>query len=70
MRARAQAELLSKKLGIPQLSAGEMFRSARPEGSELGQRVVSIMDAGKLVSMTLSLHWLSSGWSRPGSQMV
>lgn len=45
-----QAELLSKKLGIPQLSTGEMLRSARLEGSELGQRVASIMDAGKLVS--------------------
>ena len=45
-----QAQLLSEKLGIPQLSTGEMLRSARLEGSELGSRVAAIMDAGKLVS--------------------
>jgi adenylate kinase len=45
-----QAKLLEEKLGILQLSTGEMFRNAIKNQTPLGVKVKSILDAGKLVS--------------------
>ncbi len=45
-----QAKRLTAERGYVQLSTGEMLRAARKSGSELGQRVAAIMDAGSLVS--------------------
>lgn len=44
-----QAEIVSQRLEIPAISTGDMLRRAVEEGSELGQRVQSIMVAGGLV---------------------
>lgn len=45
-----QAKRLVERYGIPQLSTGDMLRAARKSGTELGQRVAAIMDAGELVA--------------------
>jgi adenylate kinase len=45
-----QAKKLVARYGIPQLATGDMLRSARAAGSELGKKVAAIMDAGHLVS--------------------
>jgi adenylate kinase len=45
-----QAKKLAGRYGVPQLSTGDMLREARAKGSDLGQQVAAIMDAGKLVS--------------------
>ena len=44
-----QAEILSAKLGIPTISTGNILRAAIKEGTQVGQRAKSYMDAGKLV---------------------
>ena len=44
-----QAELISKKLGIPTISTGNILRAAVKEGTPIGLEAKSYMDAGKLV---------------------
>lgn len=45
-----QAQFIMEKYGIPQLSTGDMLRSASSAGTELGKQVKSVIDSGKLVS--------------------
>jgi len=45
-----QAQILVEKRGMVQLSTGDMLRAARTSGTEMGQKVAAIMDAGELVT--------------------
>jgi adenylate kinase len=45
-----QAAWLRDTYGIPQLSTGEMLRSAVARGTEVGRQAKLVMEAGKLVS--------------------
>ena len=45
-----QAQVLVDDFGLVQLSTGDMLREARESGTELGDKVKHIMDAGHLVS--------------------
>jgi len=44
-----QAQRLSARLAIPQLSTGDILRKAVAEGTALGRQAKGLMDAGKLV---------------------
>ena len=52
-----QAKILQEKLGIPQLSTGDMFRQEVASGSDLGKQIKSLIDKGSFVpdEMTISL---------------
>jgi adenylate kinase len=45
-----QAQFITEKQGIPQISTGDMLRAAVREGSALGIEAKKVMDAGGLVS--------------------
>jgi adenylate kinase len=45
-----QAKMVSDKLGIPQVSTGDMLRSAVREGTPMGLKAKAMMDSGALVA--------------------
>lgn len=45
-----QAQYITEKYGIPQISTGDMLRAAVKAGTELGLKAKAVMDAGDLVS--------------------
>lgn len=45
-----QARMLEDDRGMTQLSTGDMLREARTSGTEMGNKVAAIMDAGELVT--------------------
>jgi adenylate kinase len=44
-----QAKRLTARFGIPQLSTGDILRKAAADGTPLGKKAKTLMDAGKLV---------------------
>lgn len=44
-----QAAWMVERLGVPQISTGDMLRAARRAGTDLGRKASEYMDAGKLV---------------------
>lgn len=53
-----QAVQLSKALGIPHISTGDLFRENIKQNTELGQKAKSFIDSGKLVPDDLVLDIL------------
>lgn len=45
-----QAQYITEKFGIPQISTGDMLRAAVKAGTPLGVKAKAVMDAGQLVS--------------------
>ncbi|THH34479.1 adenylate kinase [Aliishimia ponticola] len=45
-----QARFLVEERGMVQLSTGDMLRAARTSGTEMGNKVAAVMDAGELVT--------------------
>ena len=45
-----QAEFLSEKYGIPQISTGAIIRSVIASGSEFGKKLKALIDDGNLIS--------------------
>ena len=60
-----QAQFISKEFNIPQISTGDMLRSAIKEGTELGSQAKSIMDAGGLVSDDLIIDLVKERIAQP-----
>ncbi|HEX8687141.1 MAG TPA: nucleoside monophosphate kinase, partial [Pyrinomonadaceae bacterium] len=51
-----QARLLEERLGLPQISTGDMFRALREQRTPLAEEVRAIMEAGGLVPDDLTVR--------------
>ncbi len=60
-----QSQLLCDKFGLVHVSTGDLLRDEAESGSELGQRVKQLMDAGELVSDDLMCEILGQRIARP-----
>ncbi len=60
-----QAQKLSEKLGIPQISTGELFRSNIDNGTKLGREAQRYLDAGDLVPSDLTNQLVDDRLSEP-----
>ncbi|GAB4352463.1 MAG: adenylate kinase [Methylohalobius sp. ZOD2] len=54
-----QAQFVCERYRIPQISTGDMLRSAVREGTELGRKAKAIMDAGELVPDDIILNLIA-----------
>ncbi|HVC53985.1 MAG TPA: adenylate kinase [Stellaceae bacterium] len=60
-----QAKRLEQSHGLVQLATGDMLRAATASGSELGQRVKTIMDSGALVPDEIVIQALEERIAAP-----
>jgi adenylate kinase len=60
-----QAAMLSREMGIPHISTGDMLREAVASGSEVGRRAKRFMDSGGLVPDDVVVSIVSERLGRP-----
>lgn len=60
-----QARLLQERLGIPQVSTGDMFREMKTADTPLAREVQAIMASGKLISDDITYRIVRERTSRP-----
>ncbi len=60
-----QAEIICAKLNIPSISTGNILRAAVKEGTEMGLKAKSFMDAGALVSDEVIIGILKERLAQP-----
>jgi len=60
-----QAAQLSKELGLPHISTGDLFREHLSKNTPLGQRVKAFMESGQLVPDEIVLEMLFERISKP-----
>ena len=60
-----QAKKIADKYQIPHITTGDIFRANIKEGTELGKKAKTFMDAGKLVPDELTIDLLMDRISRP-----
>ena len=60
-----QARLLQERLGIPQVSTGDMFREMKTLDTPLAKEVQAIMASGKLISDDLTYQIVRERTSKP-----
>jgi len=63
-----QAKRFVDLLGVPQISTGDMMRSERAAGTDLGRRFDDYMSQGKLVPDELVLELLRNRLSQPSAK--
>lgn len=63
-----QAKLISEKYHIPQISTGDILRSAVSAGTPLGQQVKHIMEEGKLVSDDIVIQLVAERIQQPDAK--
>jgi len=62
------AATTSRRLGIPQISTGDIFRDAVKNETELGRQVKGIMERGELVPDELTVELIRERLNRPDTR--
>ncbi len=60
-----QADILSRKTGLPRIASGDLFRQASEEGTRSGLAAKSYMDKGLLVPDDMTTKMISERLGRP-----
>ena len=60
-----QASLVAKRLGVPHISTGEMFRHHVSKGTDLGKRVKAILEEGGYVPDDITVAMLAERLAEP-----
>jgi|SRR5512145_2132424 adenylate kinase len=60
-----QAQFITEKFGIPQISTGDMLRAAIKAGTPLGLAAKKVMDAGQLVSDDIVISLVKERLAQP-----
>ena len=60
-----QARAVAERLGVPQISTGDMFRDHAARGTELGKQAKVVMERGELVSDNLVVGMVAERIARP-----
>jgi adenylate kinase len=63
-----QSQRLVERLGIPQISTGDLLRVTRQKDTELGHKVKEAMDAGRLVDDEIVLDMIRERLGEPDAQ--
>jgi adenylate kinase len=63
-----QAKRISAEYGIPHIATGDILRAAIADGSDLGQRVQSIVESGKLVPDDLMIDLIRDRLAQDDAQ--
>lgn len=63
-----QASLVAKRLGIPHISTGEMFRHHVSKGTELGMQVKAILEEGGYVPDDITVAMLAERLAEPDAR--
>ena len=63
-----QSQRLVERLGIPQISTGDLLRSAVARGTELGRQAREAMDGGRLVDDSLVLGMIRERLGEPDAR--
>jgi adenylate kinase len=63
-----QAGLVAKRLGIPHVSTGEMFRHHVSSGTELGKKVKAILEGGGYVPDDITVAMLEERLAEPDAR--
>ncbi|MDQ7782190.1 MAG: adenylate kinase [Desulfomonilaceae bacterium] len=60
-----QAKMLTEKIGVPQISTGDIFRAALKEGTPMGLKAKTYMDKGELVPDDVVIGVVEERLSKP-----
>lgn len=60
-----QAQILSKELGLPHISSGDIFRENLKNGTELGEQAEGYLQRGELVPDDLTIAMIRARLSQP-----
>lgn len=63
-----QAQRLIERLGVPQISTGDLLRAAVAHGTALGQKAKAVMDAGGLVDDSIVLGMIQERLDEPDTR--